>query len=189
MIIDKTKIANSNIQNSIEQIESENTKKINELFISQIKEEQEAYNKATKNLELKKSKNKYDALWWKILWFLGSRKFIIISLSLHTIRITIHFIPSLWKIDPFPFDKLRFIFYIIMITQSSLIMITQNWKKNSDEERQQNEYIINLKNEVDMKNLHKKIDLVIYDQIQTLLETQKIQFEYLTKIQQKLDIK
>ena len=76
-----------------------------------------------------------------------------------------------------------------MITQSSLIMITQNWKKNSDEERQQNEYIINLKNEVDMKNLHKKIDLVIYDQIQTLLETQKIQFEYLTKIQQKLDIK
>ncbi len=45
--------------------------------------------------------------------------------------------------------------------------------------RSEHDYLINLKAEIEIRALHQKLDLLILDQVKTLLETQKQQLEYL----------
>lgn len=189
MILDKRNFIQTDIQNIIDKIESDHTKKINQLAIDEIQEEKRVYNEALRTIELKTLKTRYEMMSSKIINFLGSWNFIFLVIILHIIRIIINIFPSTSLFDPFPFRKLYFVLSFITLIQWPLILLSQNSSKIADEQRQQNEYLVNLKTEVEINNLHKKIDLVIYDQIQTLIETQKIQFEYLDKIHKKLEIK
>ena len=189
MILEKRDFIQTDIQNSIEKIESDHIKKLNQLIIDEVQEEKRVYEEWLKTIELKTLKNKYEIRNSKIIGFLGSRKFIFLIIWLHILWVIINIIPETKMIDPFPFRKLYFWLSLITLIQWPLILLSQNRSKIADEQRQQNEYLVNLKTEVEINNLHKKIDLVVYDQIQTLLETQKIQFEYLDKIHKKLEIK
>lgn len=182
---DKNNI-NKDIKKSIEEIRSEYAKKINELIIDSIQEEKRAYQEGLKLIAKKAPTSKKEKMIWTVSGFLWSWRYILIILSMNALWAMASIVPQLKSFDPYPFSGLSFALGIVALIQSALIMYSQNRTKIADEERQQNDYLVNLKNEVEINSLHKKVDLVIYDQIQTLIETQKIQFEYLDDIQAKL---
>ena len=56
-----------------------------------------------------------------------------------------------------------------------------------DRKRNENDFIINLKSELQVRSLHQKIDLMQKDQMKVLYETQAKQLELLERIEKKLD--
>jgi len=66
-------------------------------------------------------------------------------------------------------------------------MMSQNRQEEKDRMRSENDYMINLKAEMQIRSLHQKMDLLLEEQIKTLFETQEKQFTLLNEINQKLD--
>jgi len=84
--------------------------------------------------------------------------------------------------DPYPFILLNLILSCLAALQAPVIMMSQNRQEEKDRERAKNDYMINLKSELEIRTLHEKIDHFIMDQQQELLEIQKTQIEMLTDI-------
>ena len=55
--------------------------------------------------------------------------------------------------------------------------------------RSENDYLINLKAEMQIRSINQKIDLLLEEQIKTLFETQEKQYRLLQEICHKLDAK
>ena len=51
----------------------------------------------------------------------------------------------------------------------------------------ENDYLINLKAEMQIRSLHQKMDLLLEEQIKTLFDTQEKQFILLKELSDKLD--
>ncbi|HSB93314.1 MAG TPA: DUF1003 domain-containing protein [Flavitalea sp.] len=84
--------------------------------------------------------------------------------------------------DPYPFILLNLILSSIAAIQAPIIMMSQNRKEEKDRKRATNDYMINLKAEIEIRNLHEKIDLLLKDQMQTLFDMQKAQVELMEDI-------
>ena len=65
-------------------------------------------------------------------------------------------------------------------------MMSQNRKEEKDRKRSENDYLINLKAELELRSLHQKIDLLIEEQIKILFDSQAIQLDLLKNIDKKL---
>ena len=70
----------------------------------------------------------------------------------------------------------------IAALQAPVIMMSQNRKEERDRKRNENDYMINLKAELQVRSLHQKIDLMQKEQMKVLYETQAKQLELLEKI-------
>ena len=66
--------------------------------------------------------------------------------------------------------------------------MSQNRQEEKDRKRSENDYMINLKAEMQIHSLNQKIDLLLEEQIKTLFETQKKQIDLLDEINEKLDL-
>ena len=77
--------------------------------------------------------------------------------------------------DPYPFILLNLILSTIAALQAHIIMMSQNRKEEKDRERAINDYLVNLKAEIEVRNLHQKLDLLIAEQMKTMFEIQNIQ--------------
>jgi len=75
----------------------------------------------------------------------------------------------------------------IAALQAPIIMMSQNRKENIDRKRAENDYLINLKAEIEIRNLHQKINLLMEEQLKKLLETQSIEIKLLQGLHEKLD--
>ena len=64
--------------------------------------------------------------------------------------------------------------------------MSQNRKEEKDRKRSENDYLINLKSELEIRALHQKIDLLLEEQIKVLFESQAKQMEILKSIEKKL---
>ena len=53
--------------------------------------------------------------------------------------------------------------------------------------RSENDYLINLKAEMQIRSMNQKIDLIMEEQIKTLFDTQEKQFMLLREINMKID--
>ena len=84
--------------------------------------------------------------------------------------------------DPYPFILLNLILSCLAALQAPVIMMSQNRQEEKDRERSKNDYMINLKSELEIRTLHEKIDHFVMDQQQELLDIQKKQIEMLTDI-------
>jgi uncharacterized membrane protein len=84
--------------------------------------------------------------------------------------------------DPFPFILLNLFLSAIAAVQAPIIMMSQNRKEEKDRQRATSDYLINLKAEIEVRNLHQKIDLLMSEQMQTLFEIQKEQMELMEEI-------
>ena len=93
-----------------------------------------------------------------------------------------------WRFDPFPFILMNLILSCIAAMQAPIIMMSQNRQEEKDRKQNENDYLINLKAEMQIRSLHQKIDVLEEEQIKTLFETQAKQFSILNEINQKLDI-
>lgn len=89
--------------------------------------------------------------------------------------------------DPYPFILLNLILSCLAALQAPVIMMSQNRQEEKDRERSKNDYMINLKSELEIRTLHEKIDHFVMDQQQELLDIQKAQIEMLTDILKHVD--
>lgn len=121
--------------------------------------------------------------------FGGSWKFIILFLFiiLGWIVLNIYWLKNR-SFDPYPFILLNLVLSCIAALQAPIIMMSQNRKEDRDRKRAENDYLVNLKSEIEIRNLHQKLDLLIMEQMKSLFETQKIQMETIEKIEKKLNL-
>ncbi len=67
-------------------------------------------------------------------------------------------------LDPFPYVFLNLILGCIASIQAPIIMMSQNRESQKDRLRSENDYLINLKSEIILEDLHIKIDEIIREQ-------------------------
>ena len=84
--------------------------------------------------------------------------------------------------DPFPFILMNLILSCIAALQAPIIMMSQNRQEEKDRKRNENDYLINLKAELEIRSLNQKIDLLLAEQIKVLFDSQAKQIEILKKI-------
>ena len=79
--------------------------------------------------------------------------------------------------DPYPFILLNLMLSCLAALQAPIIMMSQNRQEEKDRRRARSDYMINLKSEIEIRNLHEKIDKFQQthnDLVQKLLEEKKI---------------
>ena len=91
------------------------------------------------------------------------------------------------RFDPYPFILMNLILSCIAALQAPIIMMSQNRQEEKDRQRSENDYLINLKAELELRNLHQKIDLLQEEQIKTLFDSQAKQLEILKAIMEMLE--
>lgn len=114
----------------------------------------------------------------KMATFGGSWTFIISFCVVLVIWIIGNaFILSNKAFDPYPFVFLNLVLSCLAAIQAPIIMMSQNRQSEKDRLTASNDYLINLKSEIIVEDLHYKIDTLMEQQeentktIQTLLNT------------------
>lgn len=128
-----------------------------------------------------------DKLADKIAGFGGSWTFIVVFFSLIFIWIA----SNIWwlankSFDPYPFILLNLILSCLAAIQAPIIMMSQNRQEAKDRLRSEHDYKINLKAELEIQLLHKKIDHLLIHQSKRLLEIQRIQTEMMEAVLKRL---
>ena len=87
--------------------------------------------------------------------------------------------------DPYPFILLNLILSCLAALQAPVIMMSQNRQESKDRARAQNDYQVNLKAEIEIRQLHEKIDHILISQSKKLFEIQEIQIELMEQMMTK----
>ncbi|MCW8817835.1 MAG: DUF1003 domain-containing protein [Ignavibacteriaceae bacterium] len=113
----------------------------------------------------------------------GSWRFIITFFIILIIWIAINSIVLLSRpFDPYPFILLNLVLSCIAAIQAPVIMMSQNRQESKDRARSEHDYQINLKAELEIRNLHQKIDHLLTHQWERLIEIQQIQLELMEEL-------
>lgn len=116
----------------------------------------------------------------KVARFGGSWAFIITFGVVLFIWILINvLLPEQKRFDPYPFILMNLILSTIAALQAPVIMMSQNRQEEKDRQRAENDYLVNLKAELEVRNLHRKMNLLMEEQIKTLMDVQAIQLKNL----------
>lgn len=119
----------------------------------------------------------------KIADFGGSWKFIFIFGSILIIWIVINSYFLLSRpFDPYPFILLNLILSCIAAIQAPVIMMSQNRQEARDRKRAEADYKINLKSEIELRQLHQKVDHLLTQQWERMVEIQELQLEVLEEL-------
>ena len=126
----------------------------------------------------------------KIASFGGSWKFIIMFGVFILIWIFSNIVFLINKgFDPYPFILLNLILSCLAALQAPVIMMSQNRQEEKDRDRAKQDYMVNLKSELEIRMLHEKIDHLIIHQQQELLNIQQVQVEMMKDIMKQLSAK
>jgi len=92
----------------------------------------------------------------------------------------------IWKpFDPYPFIFLNLILSCLAAIQAPIIMMSQNRQEARDRLHAEQDYRMNLKAELEIRHLHEKIDHLLMNQWQRLMEIQQIQMELMDELSHK----
>ncbi|MCA9669501.1 MAG: DUF1003 domain-containing protein [Myxococcales bacterium] len=84
--------------------------------------------------------------------------------------------------DPYPFILLNLVLSCLAAVQAPVILMSQNRQATRDRARAEHDYEINLKAELEVRLLHEKVDHLVLDEWQNLLEAQAVQTEMLDEL-------
>jgi uncharacterized membrane protein len=119
----------------------------------------------------------------KVATFGGSWTFIILFALFLFIWISLNIFWLANKgFDPYPFILLNLILSSLAAIQAPVIMMSQNRQEEKDRERAKKDYMINLKSELEVRMLHEKIDHLIINQQQEVIEIHKVQIDMMNDI-------
>lgn len=165
--------------------EDEQLKKLQEIVKKAIQEEQLIVNNLLHPPTDKITKGQMISD--KVANFGGSWAFIISFFIVLVIWIVFNTL-ALKKLafDPYPFILMNLILSCIAALQAPIIMMSQNRQEEKDRKRSENDYLINLKSELEIRSLNQKIDLLLEEQIKVLFDSQAKQLEILKSIEQKM---
>ena len=117
----------------------------------------------------------------------GSWKFIIgFSLMLVGWIAINTFVLTQKPFDPFPFILLNLVLSSVAALQAPVILMSQNRQGVKDRKHAENDYLINLKAEIEVRHLHEKIDLMVEEQYQHLYKIQQQQLKMLEELQSEI---
>ena len=120
--------------------------------------------------------------------FGGSWKFIIYFMVLLVLWIIFNsIVPKGINFDPYPFILMNLILSCIAALQAPIIMMSQNRKEVKDRKRAENDYLINLKAEIEIRSVNKMLDLLLKEEIPTIKSLQKEHSKLLVALAKKPD--
>lgn len=99
-----------------------------------------------------------DRLADRLATFAGSWKFIIAFALIMAVWIAVNWSMGNSAFDPFPFILLNLTLSTLAALQAPVILMAQNRQASKDRAVAQNDFQVNLKNEVEIADLHRKID-------------------------------
>jgi uncharacterized membrane protein len=112
--------------------------------------------------------------------FGGSWAFILSFMALLLVWTLLNVTGWLFRpFDAYPFILLNLVLSCIAALQAPVIMMSQRRQEARDRQRAQNDYVINLKSELEIRQLHDKMDHQMARQWQRLAEIQRIQIDLL----------
>lgn len=115
--------------------------------------------------------------------FGGSWKFIIIFGIIIILWISINTYVLITKsFDPYPFILLNLVLSCLAALQAPIIMMSQNRQEARDRNRAEQDYKINLKAELELRQLHQKVDHLLIQQWERMVEIQELQLELLEEL-------
>jgi uncharacterized membrane protein len=119
----------------------------------------------------------------RIAAFGGSWSFLILFSLFIGFWIVMNTIVLFWRpVDPFPFILLNLLLSCLAAVQAPVIMMSQNRQEAKDRLRAQHDYQVNLKAELEIRQIHEKLDHLLSKQWERLVEIQEIQIEQLSEI-------
>lgn len=122
------------------------------------------------NTELSKDSDKTDKLTFgqhatdAAARFAGSWAFIFSFIAIMVIWMVLNIVLKDKAFDAYPFILLNLVLSCIAAVQAPLIMMSQNRQEAKDRERAENDFKVNLKSELIIDDLHRKMDLVLENQ-------------------------
>ena len=120
--------------------------------------------KVTKNSEQREKLSLGQRASDAVAKFAGSWAFIFSFIAVMVIWMVLNVILASRAFDAYPFILLNLVLSCIAAVQAPLIMMSQNRQEAKDRERAENDYKVNLKSELIVDDLHKKLDLVLENQ-------------------------
>ncbi|WP_437918892.1 DUF1003 domain-containing protein [Sphingobacterium sp. LRF_L2] len=124
----------------------------------------------------------------KVARFGGSWKFIIIFTVLLALWIVYNsFVAKQDQFDPYPFILMNLVLSCIAALQAPIIMMSQNRQEEKDRQRGENDYLVNLKAELEIRSLHQKIDMLQEEQIKQLFDSQVAHLKLLNQMAEKIE--
>lgn len=119
----------------------------------------------------------------RIADFGGSWTFLIIFGLFIVAWIMINSLVLYWRpVDPFPFILLNLLLSCLAAVQAPIIMMSQNRQEAKDRLRARNDYQVNLKAELEIRQLHEKIDHLLSHQWERMIEIQEVQLDLLNEL-------
>jgi uncharacterized membrane protein len=161
--------------------EDEQLKKLNEIVLQSIEQEKLLFQNVNEAPveQLTFGQRLAD----RVARFGGSWKFIIAFTLLLCVWIIANLVlTGRERFDPYPFILLNLLLSCLAALQAPVIMMSQNRQEEKDRRRNENDYLVNLKAEIEIRTLHQKMDLLIQEQFKKLIETQAEQIKLLQAI-------
>ncbi len=119
----------------------------------------------------------------KVAEFGGSWRFMIMFTVTLVVWIAINSIALLWRpFDPYPYILLNLVLSCLAAVQAPVIMMSQNRQEARDRVRAEHDYQVNLKAELEIRQLHWKMDQLLTHQWQRLLDIQQIQMDLMEEL-------
>jgi uncharacterized membrane protein len=167
--------------NELLDTENDHLKKLNEIVLQSIEQEklvlqniaEPAAEQLTLGQRLADRVARFGGSWKFITWF-AVVLFVWILINLLLIGRN--------RFDPYPFILLNLVLSCLAAIQAPVIMMSQNRQEEKDRKRNENDYVINLKAEIEIRTLHQKVDLLMQEQFKKLIESQAEQIKLLQSI-------
>lgn len=123
----------------------------------------------------------------KVASFGGSWTFIVAFFIILAAWILFNSLPPKSdNFDPYPFILMNLVLSCLAALQAPVIMMSQNRQEEKDRKRSENDYLINLKAELELRSLHQKMDLLIQDEVRSITEVQQEQLKMMLAMDHKL---
>lgn len=84
--------------------------------------------------------------------------------------------------DPYPFILLNLLLSMLAAIQAPVIMMSQNRQEAKDRLRAMHDYRVNLKAELEIRQLHEKVDHLLSRQWERLMEIQQVQIDLIEEL-------
>lgn len=118
----------------------------------------------------------------RIATFGGSWTFILSFAFIFVVWVSANMIILSQPFDPYPFILLNLALSTLAAIQAPIILMSQNRQNEKDRQRAEDDYLINLKAEIEIRNLHKKMDVLLLDNMDKLFQVQQAQLEMLEEL-------
>jgi uncharacterized membrane protein len=119
----------------------------------------------------------------RVAAFGGSWRFIILFGGVLLVWIAVNSYVLLKRpFDPYPFILLNLVLSCLAALQAPVIMMSQNRQEAKDRLRAEHDYQVNLKAEIEIRQLHIKMDQLMNHSWQRLLEIQQVQIDLMEEL-------